>query len=198
MKTLLIAATALVLLSASAVVVLIGSSFQAASHSIRQSSVSNHPEQLRSAVLAAETSQQRSSATIAMQFAKDYTCRSYRPSRNIVFNIREALLSKAISIRYLPKKILSAYMDHVYMGKGIEGLPAAARFYVGRNAHDLDASECALLAGLIESPGSYSPIHHPDRAIQRRNAVLQRMLQSGAISRQTFEAATRQSIRPAA
>jgi membrane peptidoglycan carboxypeptidase len=198
MKPLLIAATALVLLSVIAVVVLVGSSYQAASDAIRQSSASNHSEQLRSAVLAAETSQQRSSATIAMQLAKDYTFRCYQPSRNVVYNIREFLLSKAISARYSPDKILSAYMDHVYMGKGIEGLPAAARFYVGKNAQDLDASECALLAGLIRSPAAYSPIRHPDRAVQRRNAILERMLQSGAITRQTFEVATRQGIRPAA
>ena len=133
-----------------------------------------------------------------MQFAKDYTSRHNKPSRNITFNIREIVLSKAISMRYSPNEILSAYMDHVYLGQGVEGLPAAARVYFGKKPQDLDASECALLAGLIRSPASYSPTHHPDRAVQRRNTVLQRMLESGAITQQTFESATQQRIRPAA
>src|SRR5436309_3160574 len=102
MKAVLIMVIAVVLVSATAVIVLIGSSYRAASEAIRDSSSSNCPDLLRRAVLAAETSHQRSAADISMQLAKDYTFRYNQPSRNIIFQIRELLLSTAISARYSP------------------------------------------------------------------------------------------------
>jgi membrane peptidoglycan carboxypeptidase len=174
---------------------LIGASFRKASEAIRRSSGSNHPELLRRAVLAAEAPRNAGEASITNQFAKDY---SYdRSSRRMTALIRELLLSAAIDTCYSSDDILSAYMNSVYMGKGIAGLPAAARAYLGKSPHDLDAAECALLAGLIRSPTYYSPIQHLDRAVQRRNSVLKRMLETGAISSQTFESAKRRSVRVA-
>jgi membrane peptidoglycan carboxypeptidase len=177
---------------------LIAPSYMDLSGAIRAARTTRHPELLRNAVIAAEASSAPLAATFAQQLAKGYTIRHHPPSRHLTRQLREFLVAKAINVRYPNDQILATYMEHVYMGPGIEGMEAAARAYVGKTTRDLDAAECALLAGMIRSPSSYSPLRHADRAIQRRNDVLNRMLQRGVINQRAFETAIIQPLRPAA
>src|SRR5205814_9995816 len=74
----------------------------------------------------------------------------------------------------------------VYFGDGLYGVEAASRGYFAKPASKLTIDEAALLAGLIQSPSSYAPTANPDRAIARRNVVLQTMVASGAIDHKQF------------
>ncbi len=81
------------------------------------------------------------------------------------------------------------YLNKVYFGDGLHGVEAAARGYFGKPAADVQVDEAALLAGLIQSPSSYAPTVNLDRAVARRNVVLQAMVSSGAIDAATAERA---------
>jgi membrane carboxypeptidase/penicillin-binding protein len=77
----------------------------------------------------------------------------------------------------------------VYFGDGFYGVEAASRGYFGKPASKLTVAEAALLAGLIQSPSSYAPTGNLDRAVSRRNVVLQTMVMSGAIDQKQYEQA---------
>jgi penicillin-binding protein 1B len=97
--------------------------------------------------------------------------------------IREALMSVILDSRYSKDRILEVYLNAVYLGQrgsvSICGVQAASRYFFGRNVSDLSLAEAATLAGLIRNPGGYNPFTHPDRAVERRNVVLDAMLEEG-------------------
>src|SRR6185437_10766347 len=64
----------------------------------------------------------------------------------------------------------------------INGFGEAAQTYFGKNLRQLDTAECALLAGMIQSPSRLNPYRHPTRALERRNLVLDSMVETGAIT----------------
>jgi penicillin-binding protein 1A len=80
-------------------------------------------------------------------------------------------------------------LNKVYFGDGLYGVEAASLGFFGKHAADVDVAEAALLAGLVKSPSTYAPTISRDRAVSRRNIVLQAMLESGAIDRSTYESA---------
>ncbi|MDG9702724.1 transglycosylase domain-containing protein [Streptomyces sp. DH37] len=78
------------------------------------------------------------------------------------------------------KQILENYLNITYFGQQAYGIEAAARRYFSKNAADLELHEAAMLAGLVQSPTYYDPVNYPDRALKRRNVVLNRMAETGA------------------
>ena len=90
---------------------------------------------------------------------------------------------------YSKNEILELYLNKVYFGDGLYGVEAASRGYFGKPASDLTVAEAALLAGLIQSPSSYAPTVNLDRAVARRNVVLQAMVSTGAIDQAAAERA---------
>ena len=107
--------------------------------------------------------------------------------------LQEVILAAYIEKMYSKKDILELYLNKVYLGDGLYGMEAASRGYFGKSASELTVAEAALLAGLIQSPSSYAPTVNMDRAIARRNVVLQTMVSSGAIDQRAAEQA-RQSV----
>ncbi len=103
--------------------------------------------------------------------------------------LKEVIVAAYLENLYSKQEILEMYLNKVYFGDGLHGVEAAARGYFGKPAADLQVDEAALLAGLIQSPSSYAPTVNLDRAIARRNVVLQAMLSSGAIDAATAERA---------
>jgi penicillin-binding protein 1A len=103
--------------------------------------------------------------------------------------LKEVVLAARIEREYSKDDILELYLNKVYFGDGLHGAEAAARGYFGKPASDLDVAEAALLAGLIKSPSAYAPTVNLDRAVARRNLVLQAMLEARAIDRATYERA---------
>jgi penicillin-binding protein 1A len=103
--------------------------------------------------------------------------------------VKEMLLAAQIEHSHTKPQILELYLNKVYFGDGLHGIEAASLGYFGRHAAELDVAQAALLAGLIQSPSAYAPSENPEKAIGRRNVVLQAMRETGAIDAATFERA---------
>ena len=103
--------------------------------------------------------------------------------------IKEVILAANIERAYDKKDILALYLNKVYFGDGYYGVEAASLGYFGKHASELSVPEAALLAGLIQSPSSYAPTVNPDRALARRNIVLQAMVNNGALAQADADAA---------
>jgi penicillin-binding protein 1A len=109
--------------------------------------------------------------------------------------LKEVILAAYIERMYRKDEILELYLNKVYFGDGLYGVEAASRGYFAKPASDLTVDEAALLAGLIQSPSSYAPTVNLDRAIVRRNVVLQTMVSSGAIDQKTCDMAKKSPVR---
>jgi penicillin-binding protein 1A len=96
---------------------------------------------------------------------------------------KEALTALKIERTYSKNEILEMYLNLYYFGNSSYGIETAARNYFNKNAEALTIEEGALLVAIVNAPSRYSPIEHPERALQRRNYVLSRMESEGYISR---------------
>jgi 1A family penicillin-binding protein len=108
---------------------------------------------------------------------------------------KEAIVAAHIEREFTKQQILEMYLNKVYFGDGLYGVEAASRGYFGKHANELSIDESALLAGLIQSPSSYAPTANLDRAITRRNVVLQTMRANAVISDAQYDAARRAPVR---
>ena len=96
--------------------------------------------------------------------------------------IQELRLAVAFEKNYSKAWILERYLNIAYFGDGAYGVQAAARHYFSKDASELNVKQAALLAGLVKNPVGYDPTTFPDRALARRNTVLNRMAARGDIS----------------
>jgi 1A family penicillin-binding protein len=115
-------------------------------------------------------------STLTQQLVKNAFLTS---DRSLFRKIREAVIAVAVEIHHSKRGILQGYLNGIYLGGagGIQyyGIGAAARAYFGKDATELTLEEAALIAGMIKSPASYSPLVQPERARLRRDEVLRRM-----------------------
>ena len=130
-------------------------------------------------------------STLTMQLARNLFL---SPDRSYHRKVQEALLAVQIERRFTKPQIFTLYANQIYLGHGVYGFEAAAEFYFGQPAKQLTLEQAALLAGLPKSPGYYSPINHPDRAVKRRNLVINSMLEDGKITAQQATAARNQPL----
>src|SRR6185436_11916000 len=98
------------------------------------------------------------------------------PQKSWTRKINEALLSIQIEKDFTKDQILELYANQVYFGHGAYGVEQASRLYFGKHAKELTLPEAAMIAGISNRPGSYSPILNPNAARRRRDHVLGRML----------------------
>ena len=108
--------------------------------------------------------------------------------------LREIALARRIERMYSKDEILELYLNKIYFGDGLYGAEAAARGYFGKPAADLDLSEAALLAGLVNAPSTNAPTVSLSRALARRALVLNTMHQQGIITKDAFERASKEKI----
>ena len=120
-------------------------------------------------------------STLTMQLARNLFL---SPDRSFHRKIEEALLAIQIERRFTKEQIFTLYANQIFLGSGVYGFEAASEYYFGKPAKQLTLDEAALLAGLPKGPGTYSPINHPDRALRRRNLVINSMLEDGKITAQ--------------
>jgi penicillin-binding protein 1A len=102
---------------------------------------------------------------------------------------KEAAISNCLERKYTKDEILELYLNEVYLGNGVYGVGTAADFYFHRPAAKLTLSEGALLAGMLQAPGTFDPITHPKAATHRRNQVITRLAELGWITPQRAEKA---------
>jgi len=108
--------------------------------------------------------------------------------------LKEVVLASRLEQTYSKDEILQLYLNKVYFGDGFYGVEAASRGFFAKPAAELDLAEAALLAGVIQSPSAYAPTINLERAVARRNVVLQAMLGAGAITRPQYELARSQKV----
>jgi penicillin-binding protein 1B len=110
----------------------------------------------------------------------------------------EAMLSLALEQRLSKQDIFALYCNEIYLGQrgavSVRGMKEAARVFYGKELSTLSLPEAAMLAGMIQSPARYSPVHHPDAAQARRNVVLAAMQENGWITQQQLSSASAESI----
>jgi len=112
-------------------------------------------------------------STVTQQLARDLYLHKRRTFGR---KIQETLASILIERNYSKSEILEMYLTQIPLGHGAYGIGSAAKLYFGKKAPELTIAESALLAALPKAPSHYSPYNHPEKALQRRNLVLRRML----------------------
>jgi penicillin-binding protein 1A len=95
--------------------------------------------------------------------------------------LKELQVALELERSYTKDQILEGYLNEIYMGRGY-GFQSAARAYFGKDVRDVNLAEAALLAAILNRPGTYDPFRHPEAALRRRNLVLDRMGQEGYLS----------------
>ena len=121
-------------------------------------------------------------STITMQLARNVFPEKISREKSIIRKIKEAKVSRAIEDKYDKKKILELYLNQIDLGHGAYGVETASQRYFGKSVRDLNLAEAATLAALPKAPARYNPVRFPERAIQRRNTVIELMRQNGRIS----------------
>ncbi|KPF72064.1 penicillin-binding protein [Bosea sp. AAP35] len=135
-------------------------------------------------------------STITQQVAKNFLVGS---EQNYERKIREALVALRIESTYSKDKILELYLNEIYLGapapgQGSYGIAAAALNYFGKSVHELNLQEAAYLAALPKAPTDLHPLRNRERAIERRNYVIDRMVENGFVARPVGEAAKNQPL----
>jgi penicillin-binding protein 1A len=120
-------------------------------------------------------------STLTMQLARNLFLTSERSFHR---KMQEAVLAIQIERHFTKPQIFTLYANQIFLGHGSYGFEAASVYYFSKPAKQLTLDEAALLAGLPKGPAVYSPIQHADRAIKRRNLVINAMLEDGKITAQ--------------
>lgn len=122
-------------------------------------------------------------STITMQLAGNiFSERISRREKSPTRKLKEAKVARAIDARLSKDRILELYLNQIDLGNGAHGVETAAQRYFGKSARDLNLAEAATLAGLPKAPSRYNPRRFPDRALQRRNTVIELMRREGVVS----------------
>ena len=134
---------------------------------------------------------EQGSSTLTMQLSR---LLFLTPEKTYERKIKEIILAFQIEKNFTKEEIFALYCNQVYFGHGQYGVEAASRFFFGKSAKALTLSEAALLAGLPQNPSRLSPIDNPDRARERRNHVLNRMVEEKYISEAEAKAASAEPL----
>jgi penicillin-binding protein 1A len=130
-------------------------------------------------------------STITQQVAKNFLLTN---ELSFARKIKEALLALKIERAYTKDKILELYLNEIYLGFGAYGVAAAALLYYDKSVHELTLAEAAYLAALPKAPGVLHPFRQRERAIERRNYVIDRMVENGYVTAQAGEQAKKEPL----
>ncbi|HEY7998400.1 MAG TPA: penicillin-binding protein 1A [Pseudolabrys sp.] len=130
-------------------------------------------------------------STITQQVAKNFLL-----SNEVSFSrkIKEALLALKIERTYSKEKILELYLNEIYLGLGAYGIASASLTYFDKGVNELTVPEAAYLAALPKAPNNYHPFRQRERALERRNWVIDQMAQDGFIKSADAEKAKRMAL----
>ncbi len=131
-------------------------------------------------------------STITQQVAKNFLLTN---EVSFARKIKEALLSMKIERAFSKEKILELYLNEIYLGMGAYGVAAASLLYFDKSVHELTVAEVAYLAALPKAPNNYHPFRQRERALERRNYVIERMAEDRYITAQEAEKAKKQPLK---
>jgi penicillin-binding protein 1B len=122
-------------------------------------------------------------STLTQQLARGFFL---TPEKTYSRKMAEIVITFQLESRFSKEQIFEMYANQINIGQrgsyGINGFGEAAQAYFGKDLRQLDLAECALIAGMIQRPNYFSPYKHPDRAMERRNLVLDSMVETSAIT----------------
>jgi penicillin-binding protein 1B len=134
-------------------------------------------------------------STLTQQLVKNYFLSS---ERTVVRKVNEAIMALSLEWHYDKAEILEAYLNEVYLGQqgnhGIHGFGRASEFYFGQSLSQLEPHQMALLVGLVKGASLYNPRRNPERALERRNQVLDVFSETGLLTPAQAEKARRQDL----
>ena len=133
---------------------------------------------------------QQGGSTLTMQLARGFFL---TPEKRIKRKIIEIVITFQLEHRFTKQQIFEMYANQIPLGQrgsfSIDGFGEAAQVYFGKDMRQLDLAQCAFLAGIIQRPSYFNPFRHPERTIDRRNLVLDSMVETGAITKDQAERA---------
>ncbi len=131
-------------------------------------------------------------STLTQQLVKNFYLTN---ERTLARKVNEAIMAVLLDLHYSKDEILEAYANEIFLGqdgdRAIHGFGLASRFYFNRSLDELGIAETALLVGLIKGPSFYHPRRYPERALGRRNLVIDMLRKQGIISAEKAAAAKR-------
>lgn len=122
-------------------------------------------------------------STITMQVARNFF---FHKRKEFTRKFNEILLAFRIENELTKKEIFSLYANKIFLGKTAYGFAAAAQVYYGKDLEELSLAQIAMIAGLPKAPSAFNPIANPERATERRNWILGRMLKLESITEQQY------------
>jgi penicillin-binding protein 1B len=129
-------------------------------------------------------------STLTMQLAK---LLFLSDNGTIKYKLIQIMVAFQLEHRFSKKQIFEMYANQINLGQqgsfAINGFGEASQAYFGKDVRQLDVAECAMLAGIIQRPNYFNPYRHPDRVLERRNLVLDSMVETGAITKEQAERA---------
>src|SRR5215475_11953565 len=130
-------------------------------------------------------------STITQQVAKNFLL-----TNEVSFSrkIKEALLAMRIEKTYTKDKILELYLNEIYLGLGAYGIAAASLVYFDKSVNELTIAEASYLASLPKAPAALHPVRNRDRAIERRNYVVDRLVENGWIKQTDADKARKEGL----
>ena len=138
-------------------------------------------------------------STLTMQLARGFFL---SPEKKFTRKLIEIIITFQLEARFNKQQIFEMYANQINIGQrgsfAINGFGEAAQAYFGKDIRQLDLAECALIAGMIQRPNYFNPYHNPNRAMERRNLVLDSMVETGAITQTEAERAKAEPLRLAA
>ncbi len=155
----------------------------------------DYPGMLRAALLYAQNygsnRRPQGASTITQQVAKNFLLTN---EVSFARKIKEALLAMRIERAYSKDKILELYLNEIYLGLGAYGIAAASLVYFDKSVNELTVAEAAYLAALPKAPSTLHPVKNRDRAIERRDYVIDRLLENGWVNQADAEKARKQPL----
>lgn len=134
-------------------------------------------------------------STLTQQLVRSYFL---SPRRTASRKIREAIMAVALDEHFSKADLMNAYINEIHLGqdgnRAIHGFGLAAEFYFGKPLSELDLDEIATLVAIVRGPSYYDPRRHPDRALKRRNLVLDEMAGQHVIAQSEALAAERRPL----
>ncbi|MBY0469839.1 PBP1A family penicillin-binding protein [bacterium] len=131
-------------------------------------------------------------STITQQVAKSFFLTS---ERTMDRKLKEIILASRIEKNLTKQQILYLYLNQIYLGHHAYGVQAAAKAYFKKDVSELTVAECALLAGMPQAPGKYSPLLTPQKSKERQRYVLRRMYENSYITVQQMNDAASEPIK---
>lgn len=137
-------------------------------------------------------SKAQGASTITQQLAREI---ALTKQKLFTRKIQEIYIAVQLERMYTKEEILEMFLNSIFFGHSAKGAQTAAQQYFGKDVEDLTLAESALLIGVMPSPNRYSPYVNMERAVERRNLVLNQMVNEGYISRERAEKAKEEPVR---